>query len=136
MWLILFLNWNQTIQNWEEKTKWQKPIENGKKLLNQKKISKRWRSHQLQGSCLMVVGLQNSKKKKKLDKGSRFLFYFVTALLPWIQLSSESKRFSANEMTEEKYFLTYFRNLKMKFTWEMSEKKKFCKSQKETRIEY
>ena len=29
------------------------------------------------------------KKEKKLDKGSRFLFYFVTALLPWIQLSSE-----------------------------------------------
>ena len=50
------------------------------------------------------------KEKKKLDKGSRFLFYFVTALLPWIQLSSEGKRFSANEMKEEQYILTYFRN--------------------------
>ena len=56
------------------------------------------------------------KEKKKLDKGSRFLFYFVTALLPWIQLSSEGKRFSANEMTEEIYFLAYFCNQKMKFT--------------------
>ena len=52
------------------------------------------------------------KEKKKLDKGSRFLFYFVTALLPWIQLSSEGKRFSANEMTEEIDLLAYFCSLK------------------------
>ena len=114
----------------ETHRKWEKTVKSKKKSLrDEEAISYR-------AVVLWQQGSKIQKRKKKLDKGSRFLFYFVTALLPWIQLSSESKRFSANEMTEEKYFLTYFRNLKMEFTLEMSEKFFFCKSQKETRIEY